>query len=115
MTAFSSRSRKKKLGWRHLRRIVLALILAFVSLMLYYQQQDHQLKPATKEEKETGQSQIQLSHMSDINGYPDEYNAVQQHFLKNKDHNLKKILPFGCATGEEAIYDNDIKISKDHD
>ena len=98
---------------------MLALILAFVSLMLYYQRQqqlhDHQPKPATDEEKEAGQSQIQLSHMSDINGYPDEYNAVQQHFLKNKDHNLKKILSFGCATGEEAIYDNDIKISKDHD
>jgi len=104
--------------------VLLALILVLVSLMLYQRQQqlhDHQPKPATDEEKEAGQSQIQLSHVSAMNRYPDEYSAVQQHFLEKKKHNLKKILSFGCATGEEAISlatmyfnDNDIKTSKVH-
>ena len=89
MTAFTLRSRKKLSGWRHPRRVVLlALILVLVSLMLYYQRQqqlhDHQPKPATDEEKEAGQSQIQLSHVSAMNRYPDEYSAVQQHFLEKK-------------------------------
>jgi len=61
---------------------------------------------ATKQQQEVGQSQIQLSHSTSMNRYPDEYKAVQE-YLHGRDSNNKaskyKLLSFGSATGEEAI------------
>ena len=61
---------------------------------------------ATKQQQEVGQSQIQLSHASYMNRYPDEYEAVREylhgHDSKNKASKYK-LLSFGSATGEEAI------------
>ena len=41
---------------------------------------------ATKQQKETGQSLIQLSHFSKMNRYSDEYEAVREH-LRGPDSN----------------------------
>jgi len=61
---------------------------------------------ATKQQQEVGQSQIQLSHVSAMNRYPDEYEAVRE-YLGGRDSKNKaskyKLLSFGSATGEEAI------------
>jgi len=63
-------------------------------------------RPATKQEQQAGQSQIQLSHSTSMNRYPDEYEAVQE-YLHDRDSNNKaskyKLLSFGSSTGEEAI------------
>jgi chemotaxis methyl-accepting protein methylase len=67
----------------------------------------------TERQKKAGQSQIQLSHTSAMNRYPDEYSAVQTYFRTEMSGGIsdsdgttmknKKMLSFGAATGEEAI------------
>jgi len=66
----------------------------------------------TERQKKAGQSQIQLSHTSAMNRYPDEYSAVQTYFRTEMSDGIsdsdgtkkkKKMLSFGAATGEEAI------------
>jgi len=81
-------------------------------------------------QKQVGQSQIQLSHATSMNRYPDEYSAVKEYFDKlsskeyGKESSGKKLrtaalsreggadvtkktnaslLSFGSSTGEEAI------------
>merc|ERR1719491_670219 len=82
------------------------------------QQQQQQQQPAgaaaTQQQQEVGQSQLQLSHASAMNRYPDEYAAVRD-YLHGRDDvestNNKgaasnyhyNLLSFGSATGEEAI------------
>lgn len=68
-------------------------------------EQERQPQVSTEEQKKAGQSQIQLSHKSSMNRYPDEYSAVQKYFknLTSKEEKMKKLLSFGAATGEEAI------------
>ena len=47
--------------------------------------------------------QIQLSHATNLNRYPDEYGAVKTYFDHNALLKPGKILSFGSSTGEEAI------------
>ncbi|KAL7534145.1 hypothetical protein ACHAXR_005655 [Thalassiosira sp. AJA248-18] len=63
---------------------------------------------ATESEKKAGQSQIQLSHTTAMNRYPDEYSAVREYFQSQSQVSEgrtknKKMLSFGASTGEEAI------------
>ena len=74
----------------------------------------------TKQQQETGQSQIQLNHLSKMNRYPDEYKAVREHLRSPGSNNMTskyklitfnsstgkkkfKLLSFGSSTGKEAI------------
>jgi len=53
---------------------------------------------------DNGSKQIQLSHWTKMNRYPDEYAAVKQYVEDNlSDKPNKRILSFGAATGLEAI------------
>lgn len=58
-------------------------------------------------QKQIGQSQIQLSHASYRNRYPDEYIAVKEYFdtkkKKKKKESQRSLLSFGSSTGEEAL------------
>lgn len=63
---------------------------------------------ATKQQQDAGQSQIQLSHATAMNRYPDEYQAVREHIRglaspTKAGGGKYKLLSFGSATGEEAI------------
>lgn len=64
---------------------------------------------ATENEKKAGRNQIQLSHTTAMNRYPDEYSAVQNYFQTQVPEGHpsgttnKKMLSFGASTGEEAI------------
>jgi methylase of polypeptide subunit release factors len=80
--------------------VLLAALFAVSMLALEPQQ------AATESEKKAGQSQIQLSHTSAMDRYPDEYSAVQNYFqTQPAKHSTKKkrLLSFGSATGEEAM------------
>lgn len=62
---------------------------------------------ATEHQKLAGQNQIQLSHATAMNRYPDEYSAAQNYFRtlvsESSGSMNKKLLSFGASTGEEAI------------
>ena len=67
----------------------------------------HQEQAATESQTKAGKSQIQLSHATSMDRYPDEYSAVQKYFqtqlAERSDTKKKKMLSFGSSTGEEAI------------
>ena len=46
---------------------------------------------ATKQQQETGRSQIQLSHFSKMNRYPDEYEAVREHLSGPGSNNMTQV------------------------
>jgi hypothetical protein len=93
--------------------------------------------PSSAKQKQVGQSQIQRSHVTYINRYPDEYRAVKEYFdrlaskedVKSSTKHIRTVrgddvknkktkfsfLSFGSSTGEEAItlatmYFNDTKV-----
>jgi hypothetical protein len=63
--------------------------------------------PVLKPDKhEVGQGQIQLSHSSSMNRYPDEYGAARDYLRAHHSSSKAsgyRLLSFGSATGEEAI------------
>lgn len=76
------------------------------------------INEVTAKQKEVGQSQIQFSHATAMNRYPDEYSAVQKYFESFATKKAMKfsLLSFGSSTGEEAItlatmYFNDTKFN----
>ena len=122
----SSPSRQRCLLLSTATLCLLLLSSFFIAINLDVQQETlrsdikrQQPAAATKQQQETGQSQIQLSHFSKMNRYPDEYKAVREHLRgpgsNNKVSKYKlitfssstgkniKLLSFGSSTGEEAI------------
>lgn len=81
--------------------LVLLAVQCAVSILASKPQQ-----AATESQKKAGQSQIQLSHSTSMDRYPDEYSAVQNYFqTQPTEHGTKKkkLLSFGSSTGEEAM------------
>ena len=122
----SSPSRQRCLLLSTATLCLLLLSSFFIAINLDVQQETlrsdikrQQPAAATKQQQETGQSQIQLSHFSKMNRYPDEYKAVREHLRgpgsNNKVSKYKlitfssstgkniKLLSFGSSTGKEAI------------
>jgi len=103
--------------------IPLAVIIVWTSLHLnkglpaasQYQQPQFSSSPQqaatdSQNQKKAGQSriqsQIQDSHSTSMNRYPDEYIAVQKYFQIQASEDgtkNKALLSFGSSTGEEAI------------
>lgn len=56
----------------------------------------------TEKQNSAGRIQIQESHSSAFNRYPDEYSSVEEYFHEDRKKK-KKLLSFGAANGMEAI------------
>lgn len=56
----------------------------------------------TEKQKKAGRIQIQESHSSAFNRYPDKYSSVEEYFHEDRKKK-KNLLSFGAANGMEAI------------
>lgn len=60
-------------------------------------QQDEQ------KEELANRKQVQPSHGTQMNRYPEQYSFLKELVAQNQTQDDKKILSFGCATGEETL------------
>lgn len=89
---------------------VLTLIYLLLTAMQYKgfsysnkrNQKENQGQDEVKEELRN-KNQIQLSHGTSMNRYPEQYNFLKELVAQNQTDADKKILSFGCATGEETL------------